>query len=325
MDLKRLRNFNFSHLLYFYAVAREGSIVAASELLRVSQPTVSSQIGKLEDSLGEALFRRVGRGLELTDYGRRLFEWANELFTVGEALLDGLETGRAPSGRRFVVGILDSFPKILSYRLLAPLLGLDEPVLLECHEDKQEALLTDLARHRTDLILTSAPVSPDSRLRAFNHRLGSSQLAIFGTAELTRRHQKRFPAGLQDAPFLFPAQGTSMRRSLERWRDRAGLQFDVVGEMDDSALTKAFGGFGAGLFVSPLVAAHEVCRQYRVQIVGRLEGVTETFYAVTTERRLADPLTKVLVSRARAFLSSQETSTLSPRGKTRRDPSIDNS
>lgn len=299
MDVRRLRNLNFGHLLYFYVVAREGSVVAAGELLHVSQPTLSSQIGKLEGFFGEALFRRVGRGLELTDFGRRVYDWAHELFTVGENLLDGLEAGRGPSGRRFVVGIVDAFPKLLTYRLLQPLLEGEEEVVLECHENKQEALLAELALHRTDLVLTSVPVSPDSRFKAFNHRLGESELGIFGTPALARRFGGELPASLNGAPFLLPAQGTSMRRSLEQWLDRSEVQPRVVGEMDDSALTKAFGSFGAGLFVNPLVAAEEVCRQYGVRVLGKVEGVTETFYAVTAERRLDDPLTELLTERAK--------------------------
>jgi LysR family transcriptional activator of nhaA len=299
VDVARLRNLNFQHLLYFFVVAREGSVVAASRTLNISQPTLSSQIGKLERSLGRALFRRVGRGLELTEYGRVAFEWAQDLFSVGDALLDGLEQAREPDGRRFVVGIVDSFPKLLSYRLLAPLLEAEENVLLECHENKQAGLLAELALHRLDLVLSSSRVSAESRVRAYSHRLGDSPIGIFATPELAHHYREGFPDNLHQAPLLLPTRATPMRTALEQWFERRKEQPRIAGEMDDSALIKAFGSFGVGLFPAVLAESEEVCRQYGVQLLGPLPEVRERFYLITGGRRLNDPLTLLLAERAR--------------------------
>ncbi len=304
MDVRRLRELNYQHLLYFFVVAREGSLVAASGVLHVTQPTLSAQISKLERQLGEPLFRRVGRGLELTSFGRLTLDWASRFFAVGEEMLDGLDRGSDPAGRHFTVGIVDSFPKLLSYRLLAPLLEGEEKVVLECHENKQGELLAELALHRIDLLLTSIPVSPESRVRAYNHRLGESPLAVFGRPEIARRYLDGFPESLLDAPWLLPAKGTSMRAALDHWFDRRRAQPRAVGEMDDAALIKAFASFGAGVFASPLVEAEEVCRQYGVDLLGELDTRAERFYLVTSARRLNDPLTSLLADRARRLFGS---------------------
>jgi LysR family transcriptional activator of nhaA len=293
---------NYHHLLYFWTVAREGSIARATGKLHLTQPTISAQIKTLEDSLGEKLFVRAGRKLVLTEVGQVVYRYADEIFGLGRELQDVL-AGR-PTGRplRLAVGIADQVPKLVSYRLLAPVLNGPVPVRLVCREDKVERLFADLSTHALDLVLSDRPVTAEARVRAFNHKLGDTAVRVFGTATLADRYRRGFPQTLQGAPFLLPAEGTSLRRSLDEWFEQARIQPMVVGEFSDSALLKEFGMAGAGLFAAPAAVAEDIRRLYAVKALGELEGVREAFYVITVERRLRHPAGGAIPEAARQRL-----------------------
>ena len=296
---------NYHHLLYFWMVAREGSIAQASKQLLLAQPTITGQIRALENALGEKLFTRSGRNLVLTEVGRLVYRYANEIFSLGRELT-GILKGR-PAGRpvRLVVGVSDGLPKVIAYRLLQPALTLPEPVQIVCHEDRPERLLVELATFGLDLILTDAPVGPLVRVRAFSHLLGSSGTSFFGTSSLAARYRKNFPASLDGAPFLLPLENATLRRSLEQWFEAQRIRPRVVGEFQDSALLKTFGQAGVGIFAAPTVTEKEVRQQHRVSVLGRTESVIERFYAISVERRLKHPAVVAIAEAARDQLFRQ--------------------
>ncbi|MBM3278103.1 MAG: transcriptional activator NhaR [Candidatus Handelsmanbacteria bacterium] len=280
---------NYHHLLYFWTVAREGSVARACQRLHLSQPTISGQLRALEESLGEKLFARQGRGLVLTEVGRTVYSYADEIFSLGRELMDNLKD--RPTGRplRLSVGIADVVPKLIAYRLLEPALALPERVHVVCHEDKPDRLLAELAVQGVDLVLSDAPLSPAMRIRAFSHLLGECGVCFFAVPKLAATYRRRFPASLTGAPLLLPTDNTALRRSLEQWFDQHGLRPHVVGEFEDSALLKVFGQTGAGLFVAPAAIERELRLQYGVVVVGRVEQIRERFYAISAERRVKHP------------------------------------
>lgn len=293
---------NYHHLLYFWVVAREGSITRASDQLSLTQATISAQIKSLEEVLGEKLFSRVGRNLMLTEMGRMVFRYADEIFTLGGELMDALK-GR-PTGRpvRLVVGVADALPKLIAYRLLKPAFKLFEPIRLVCWEGKHNHLVAQLAVHEIDLVLTDTPIGPTVKVRAFNHLLGESAVTIFGPAPLAAKYRRGFPHSLNGAPFLLPTENTTLRRALDQWFQAEGIRLTVIGEFEDSALLKVFGQGGAGLFAAPSVIEAEVRRQYSVQIVGRVEAVRERFYGISVERKLKNPAVVAISEAARQKL-----------------------
>ncbi|WP_428266153.1 transcriptional activator NhaR [Haliangium sp.] len=295
---------NYHHLLYFWTVAREGTIAQASKALSLAQPTISGQIRTLEESLGEKLFTRVGRNLVLTDVGHIVYHYADEIFSLGNELLDTLK-GR-PSGRplRLCVGISDALPKLISHRLLAPALTLDEPVQVVCKEDKTERLLAELAILGLDLVLADGPIAGTARVTAFNHLLGECEVSFYATAELARGRLRGFPGSLDGAPMLLPTGNTLLRRSLEQWFEAEGVRPNLVGEFEDSALMKVFGQHGAGMFPAPSVIAGEICKQHGVRVVGQTDAVKERFYAITVERRIKNPAVAAISEHAREALFS---------------------
>ena len=293
---------NYHHLLYFWTVARHGSITKAAEELRLAQPTISGQLRTLEEALGEKLLTKSGRGLALTDAGQVAYRYADEIFSLGRELLDSLE-GR-PTGKplKLRVGITDVMPKLISHRLLEPVLKLDQEVRLVCHEDKTERLLADMAVQGLDLVLADAPLGGAAPVRAFNHQLGECGVSFFAARKLHKRYSTGFPACLDGAPMLLPRDGTLLRRSLGHWFVKNDIRPSVVAEFDDSALMKVFGEHGSGVFPAPSIVEDEIRETYKVRVVGRADEVKERFFAITLERRIQHPAAIAISEYAREQL-----------------------
>lgn len=296
---------NYHHLLYFWTIARTGSIARACAELRLAQPTLSGQLRALEEQFGEKLFTREGRKLILTDTGKLVYGYADEIFSLGRELTDVLK-GKPP-GRpaRLLVGISDLMPKLVVHRILQPALNMDAPVHLVCYEDQPERLLLSLAAHELDLVLSDAPAHPSVQTPVFSHLLGSSGLALFAAPSIASRYRKNFPAGLDGAPFLMPMQNSASRRTLDLWFDAHGIRPRVVAEFQDLALLNVFGQAGVGIFASPAVVEDQV-RQYRqVALVGRLDTAKEDFYAISAERRIKHPAVAAISQFARQSLFAE--------------------
>lgn len=293
---------NYHHLLYFYMVAREGGLAPAARVLHLSHPTLSSQIHTLQKSLGVPLFERSGRRLVLTEMGRVVYRYADEIFGLGREMVDVLRghgVGRAP---RLDIGVVDVVPKLVVRKLLAPALRMPEPVTVVVHEGKADKLLADLAIHSLDVVLADAPLGAGSRVKAFHHLLGECDITLFAVPALATKHRRRFPAGLDGAPFLLPADGTSLRRSLEQWFEARSLRPRRIAEVEDSALLKVLGGDGLGIFPAPSILAADIRRQYGVRVVGRVPEIKERFYALTVERKLRHPAVAAICATAREKL-----------------------
>jgi LysR family transcriptional activator of nhaA len=290
---------NYNHLYYFWVVSREGGVVRAAEELMVSQPTISSQLKELEAALGRRLFDRVGRGLVLTDAGRVAFNYANEMFSLGQELVNALERQPAARAMKLAVGVLDVLPKPVVRRLLEPVMKLPQPVRLVCREDKADRLLADLAARRTDVVLSDSPIGTSLHVRGFNHLLGESGVSFFATGELAARCRGGFPKSLDGVPILLPTDHTQVRRSLNQWFDSKRIHPVVAGEFDDSALLFWFGRTGAGVFPAPTVIGADVVREFGVKLVGKTEKVRERFYAITLEEKLEHPAVAAICNAAR--------------------------
>lgn len=293
---------NYKHLRYFWMVAKTGSIARAAEQLHLTPQSISGQLGEFEETIGVKLLRRAGRNLELTDAGRRILSYADEIFTIGDELLDVLRDHKAVKSLPFRVGIADSVSKSIAYRLVEPALHLDEPVRLICREGRLASLLAELAIHRLDLIIADRPMPANLNVRGYSHLLGESTVSVFATPELAARLVGGFPRQLDKAPFLFPGEDVAIRSKLVQWLEANQLRPQVVGEFDDSALTKAFGQAGAGVFVAPTAIVAHVCAQYRVVELGRIEAVVEQIHAITTERRITHPAIVAIQNVARQDL-----------------------
>jgi len=294
---------NFKHLHYFWRVAKAGGVARASEQLHLTPQTISGQIGLLEEDFGTPLFVKKGRNLELTDAGRLALGYAQDIFALGSELEDSLRN--YPAGGRpaeFRVGVADAVPKSIAYRLIEPATRLPTPVRIVCRESKLDSLLAELAAHRLDLVIADAPIPPSVSVRAYNHRLGESGISFLAAPGLFKRCKGKFPACLDGAPMLVPGDGAAVRPRLDRWRIAHKLQPRVIGEFDDSALMKAFGQRGAGVFIGPTVLESEIETQYGVKTLGRTRESVEEFFAISVERRVTHPCVVAITEAARSKL-----------------------
>jgi LysR family transcriptional activator of nhaA len=295
---------NYHHLLYFWTVVREGGVSKAATKLRLSQPTISAQVRMLEEGLGERLLQRQGRTVALTDVGRMVYRYADEIFGVGRELMESLR-GR-PAGRpvQLTVGVANAVQKLIVYRLLRPAMRGPEPIQIVCREDNAEQLVAQLATHAYDVVIADAPAPPHVRVKVFNHLLGESAMAFFAPPRLAARVKARFPESLASAPVLLPTMNTALRRSLDEWFERKNLRPNVVGEFEDSALMSVFGQAASAVFPAPAVIGREVSRLYGVRLVGRVDAVRERYYAISVERRLKHPGVLAITSAARELQST---------------------
>jgi LysR family transcriptional activator of nhaA len=289
---------NYHHLLYFWTVAREGGLLPAARKLRVTHSTVGAQVHALENALGEKLLVRSGRTLAPTEMGKVVLRYADAIFELGREMIDTVRGRPTGGSMRLAVGIVDVLPKLVAQRVLEPVQQIGQPVRIVCHEDRLDRLLADLGAHDLDVVLSDARPPPSSPIRVFAHELGSSEVSLFAAPALATSIGRSIPAALDGAPMLLPTEGTTLRRSLEEWFRRSGIRPRVVAEVEDSALLKAFGRAGMGVFPAPSVVRDDVCRQYGVREIGKAKGVAEHFFAITTERRLPHPAVRVITERA---------------------------
>jgi LysR family transcriptional activator of nhaA len=290
---------NYHHLRYFWAVAREGSLRKASEKLRISQPSMSTQIGLLEEALGGDLFRPQGRSLALTEFGQMVFGYADEIFALGAEILGSSKQAPGVRSLRLHVGIVDSFPKLMSYDILRPVFEHQPGVRPICHEGKLADLLAQLGTHRVDVVLADEPASPGVTGRVFNHLLGTSAISFCAMPGLAKNLKGRFPRNLDGAPALLPTQNCSLRRDLERWFGSAGVRPRVVAEFEDAALAKIAATDGLGFMVVPTVVAAEAIERYGFVALGRTTEIATQFYAITAERRFTHPAILAITERLR--------------------------
>jgi LysR family transcriptional activator of nhaA len=299
-----MAHLNLKHLRYFWAVASHGSVARASEVLHLTPQTISGQLRELEGQIGAKLFAKVGRTLTITDTGRLVFSYANEMFRLSDELQDVL-AGRTPEGGlTLTVGIAMVVPKLLAHRILKPVLKMTEPVRLICQERPLVDLLGDLSVHKLDLVLADAPLNPALNIRAYNHLLGESGISFFADKDTANRFTDNFPQSLNQAPTLMPTGTSALRRALEVWFERVQVKPRILAEIEDRALMKAFGEAGAGIFTSPTAVEHDVLDKYRVAVIGRTDEVKERFYAISAERRIKHPAVSVITEAARTGLFS---------------------
>ena len=303
---------NFKHLRYFWTVAKAGSIARAAKSLHLTPHAISGQLSAFEAGLGARLFEREGRRLVLSATGRRILAQTEEIFALGDEILEIVADPSTRELEPLRIGIADSVPKSVAYRLVSPAMRLEDPVKLLCREGRLDALLADLAIHRLDLVIADRPMPARLSVRAFNHPLGESTLSVFGSPALRTVHPAPFPACLDQAPFLMPGEDVTIRGALVDWFEAQRLRPRIVGEFDDSALLKAFGQAGAGFFVAPRATSAYVCAQYGVDELGRIDTVVERLYAITTEGKLTRPAILAIQQAARRELFAEASASPAP-------------
>lgn len=300
----RASQINYKHLYYFWTVAREGSIAKAAQLLHLTPQTISGQLSQFEDDIRTRLFQKQGRGLVLTETGQVVLRYATEIFNLGEELTDVLQDTKAGRKQRLVIGILDSIPKAIAYKILEPALKLGRDLTFSCIEGNLDKLVSQLAVNSVDVVLSDAPISANYNVKTYSHFLGESATSFFASSYRAANYRKNFPQCLNGAPMLMPADASSLGRAVKQWLRDRNLHPKVKGYFEDSALLNAFGKAGEGIFFMPSIMEKSVIQELNVRCIGRAEDLVENYYAVTAHRRISHPAVAAIYQTARSSLFS---------------------
>lgn len=298
------RNLNYQHLYYFWRVAAAGSVSEAAKELRLAQPTVSAQLKTLEESLGESLLHRQGRSLSLTEAGKIAYRYAGEIFSLGKDFVDTLHGENEVGLSVLQIGIADVLPKLLTYKLLQPVLE-DGSYRVIVHENRPERLLAELSIRHLDMLLLDTPHSTTLSDKTESQFLGDCGISFFATKEMAKKIKKNFPYSLDGAPFVLPTENSNLRRSLDHWFIQNELRPKVVAELEDSALIRLFAKRGVGVFAAPSAIEQEIIQETGMHLIGREDQIREGFYAITIGSHSGNKAVRTLVEHARLSLFSQ--------------------
>ncbi|MCC7073699.1 MAG: LysR family transcriptional regulator [Deltaproteobacteria bacterium] len=297
-----MQQLNYHHLRYFWVIAGRGTLVGAAKELRVSPSTISTQLRLLEEQLGEPLFIRQGRRLVLTEMGRVVQSYADEIFALGHDLQRAVVERAGGLRRRCVVGLSDSVAKLVAMRLLQPAFAVSEDMQFTLEERTPDELVAGLVTHRYDVVLHDGPVPQSAPVRVFSHLLGSSTVEWFAPREQAQRLRRTFPRSLHGVAVVLPSRSSSLRGALERWFEQVEARPRVRAEVEDSALLKVLGQAGLGVFPAESAIRDEVERLYDVKSIGVVEGVEERTFAWSVERRIRHPAVQAMLEAGRTEL-----------------------
>jgi LysR family transcriptional activator of nhaA len=282
---------NLKHLHYFHEVAREGSLTAAARRLHLAPQTLSSQVRELERSLGRALLERTGRRLVLTPDGEVARDYAESIFALGTELRRVMAGRAEPRRLGLRLGVTDSVPKLLTARVLAPLLERHRDRLeLDCVEGTGAGLLGRLAAHQLDAVLADQPAPPYLARSVRGRLLLKSGLSFVATPPVCRALSGDFPACLEGAPLIVGPADSPLSIAIDAWLAECGVTPRVVARCEDSALIKALAQRGLGIACVATVIESDVATQFGLQRVGQVPELSELVYLIRPAGRHVHPL-----------------------------------
>ena len=298
------RTINYKHLYYFYETAKDCSITQASKRIHITPQTISGQISLLEEQLDTRLFIKKGRSLRLPSAGSIAFDYAKDIFELGYDLLDILDGQKKVESIDFAVGIVSTLPKTSVYKIIEPALNLEHDVNLVCQEGSFKPLLAKLAAHDIDMVLSETPFTGNMNIKVYNHFLGESGISFFAAKKIARNLKKDFPYSLNGTNLLLPSEQFLIRQNIQAWLMRNAISPVLKAQFDDSALIKSFGSSGYGVFFAPSIIQDEVCRSFNVSVIGEIQEVKQSFYAISQERKIRHPAIEAICSSARSSIFS---------------------
>ena len=291
-----MSTFNYNHLRYFWAVAHDGNLTRAAKRLNLTQSALSVQIRKLEARLGHALFERRGRQLHLTEAGRIALDHADAIFAAGEELIGTLRnTGEIRRVLR--VGALATLSRNFQMAFLKPLLGRND-IELVLRSGSSSELFQSLEALSLDVVLVNQTPERDQLTRFVAHRLAEQPVSLIGTrARLGKIRKDDLAERLSSNPIILPTTDSSVKIGFDALVDRLGIRPQIVAEVEDMAMMRLLAREDIGLAVLPPIVVKDELESGVLVEADRLPGISETFFAVTMERRFPNPLLKPLLAR----------------------------
>lgn len=279
MPMTRL---NYHHLRYFWRVASEGNLTRAARKLHVSQSALSAQIRQFEETVGKPLFERRNRRLALTETGRLVLSYANDIFARGEELESLLARGLAAETRLFRIGMLFTLSRNFIDAFIAPLVD-DPKVRFSLHARSLDGLLDGLAKHQLDVALTNSSVQGSDEQVWQSQLLARQPVSIVGPPE--RRPPGGFPEGYDAVRWILPSPQSEMRAAFDAYCTLWRFEPDIQAEADDMAMLRLLARDSGAVAVLPPVVVRDEIEAGTLVEYHRLPNVYESFFAITVRRQ----------------------------------------
>lgn len=283
---------NYHHLLYFRAIAIEGSIARASEKLRIGQPALSAQLKTFEGTLGQTLFERSGRRLVLSEAGRVVLTYANQISELGNELLQVLSEGSLSKRVSVNLGVQDCLPKTVSVAIVQKMTELF-PCKVRITEGHASVLLNALADHRLDAVVSNQMPAAEELKGLRSKKIAALPISVFGSGKYEQLSDQ-FPASLNTQPLVMSTEHSRTRHEVERWFAERRIAPQVVVEAQDTAVQKSLASAGVGLAAVPYAAVSDLVLQERLFKLGDMDGVHEEVWLCTAVRKIPNPVIEVL-------------------------------
>lgn len=283
---------NYHHLLYFRVIATQGSLAKASQVLLVGQPALSAQLKQLEDSLGQKLFDRKNRSLILTEAGKIALEYADEIFKKGEEFVQVFNDKSLGLKQHYRLGIVDGAPKTLATTMIENAQVIGEKCFVSIEEGTPEVMMRSLIGHDFDLCITNNLKGITQELEYVS--LGRHQVCAFGSKDFLDI-KKGFPQSLNDQKLILPTRHSKLRYDLEHFFKDHSIHYDLVAEVQDSAVKKLMGEHGMAIIFLPEFATKQLVSENKLFNLGNLSDVYEEFWLVYKKLTLKNPITEELV------------------------------
>lgn len=285
---------NYHHLRYFRAIANEGHLTRAAQLLNISPSALSTQLKSLEETLGQPLFSRTQKSLTLTEAGQIALDYAESIFRMGDELVDTLTHQSGRQRQLLRVGAVSTLSRNFQVGLLGPLFGRTD-VELVLRSGNFRDLLAQLKAHTLDVVLSNFPVKRDAETPWHSHLLAEQSVSLVGLPKPRKSRPFRFPEDCETTPLILPSQDSNIRASFDLYVDKVGIRPQIAAEVDDMALIRLLASEGAGVaLVPPVVVKHELENGILVEYHS-IEEIRETFYAITPSRRFPNPILSEII------------------------------
>lgn len=288
-----MRDLNYNHLRYFWAVAHEGGLTRAAKRLNLSQSALSVQIQKLEHQVGHPLFERVGKKLLLTEAGRIALDYADTVFKAGDELVSTLRGRPSKTQHVLRVGALTTLSRNFQLQFLRPLMARDDVELIVRSGNLRD-LLAQLEAHAIDVVLANSAAPRDARSALRNHLLNEQPVSLVGRPR-GRKRKFRFPDDLRSEPLLLPSLDSEIRVAFDRVLERVGIRPNIVAEVDDMAMLRLLARERDGVTLVPPIVVRDELESGALVEYSRIPELSETFYAIIQKRRFPNPLVATLL------------------------------
>jgi LysR family transcriptional activator of nhaA len=286
---------NYHHLYYFKVIATEGTISKAAIKLSLGQPTLSMQLKQFEEFLGHQLFERKNRSLALTEMGKVVLGYANEIFRLGGEMLEAVQDRPTSKKLRLHIGALDSVPKALVQNLMLKAFEVGDCTVTTL-EGQAPELIKELMEHRLDLVISNSVAPTLNNEMIFAKSLAKMPLVIAG-ADRFKNLSRNFPQSLSEQPFVLPTAHSRVRHEFEHYLSDHVIHVDMVAEVQDTSLMKSLALAGHGLIVVAEDAIKDHLEGGRLVKIGAIDNYFEEIWLIAAQRKMQNPIAQALLKR----------------------------